>query len=133
MGNSDDIKSIPEYLTAEEKIYYKWLVEEIELSGVISNIDKPLLEQVSNIIYIMRMADDDIRVNGLMIKSFDKYGNEKMIPNPCLKIKTDMLTKYTSLCGQLPLSPASRASLAARKQNETEENDPVLKLLKGMA
>lgn len=131
-GNDDKLNIIPKYLTKEEQIYYKWLLEELNASGVISNLDQPLIEQVANILYVMRMADDDIRKNGLMIKSFDKYGNEKMIPNPCIKIKLDYQSKYTTLCGQLPLSPSSRANLAAKKiESKEEAEDPVLQLLKG--
>ena len=130
-GNDDQIEVIPSYLTAEEKIYYKWLLDELRATNVISNLDQPLIEQVANILYVMRMADDDIRKNGLMVKSFDKYGNEKMIENPCVKIKLNYQSKYTTLCGQLPLSPASRASLAGKKQTEIEEaQDPVLQLLR---
>lgn len=129
-GNDDKLDIIPKYLTKEEQIYYKWLLEELNASNVVSNLDQPLIEQVANILYVMRMADDDIRKNGLMIKSFDKYGNEKMIPNPCIKIKLDYQSKYTTLCNQLPLSPASRASLAAKKvESKEQEQDPVLRLL----
>ena len=133
-GNDDKITEIPDYLTEEEKIYYKWLVEELESTGLISNIDQPLIELTANTLYIMHQADEDIRKNGLMINSFDKYGNEKMIANPCLKIKLDFTSKFTTLCNQLPLSPSSRASLAARKVDEAQESaDPVLRLLQGNA
>ena len=40
MGNSDNVSSIPEYLSDEEKIYYEWLINELEICGIITNLDK---------------------------------------------------------------------------------------------
>lgn len=136
-GNDDKIGEAPKYFSKEEKIYYDFLVEELKhLEGIISNIDAPLLHQVATILNILRLADEDIRKNGILIKTYDKFGNEKTVPNPSLKIKIDFNTKYLALCNQLPLSPSSRASLASKKLNDKEnspENDPVLRLLQGMA
>lgn len=61
MGNSDDVKSIPEYLSEEEKVYYRWLTEEIEICGIITNLDKPLLEQTANCLWVMHQCDSHIR------------------------------------------------------------------------
>lgn len=131
-GNSDNIKNIPEYLTEDEKIYYKWLIEEIEISGLLTNLDIPLVEQCSNCLHIMRQCDDEIRKNGILIKCVDRYDNESFKANPSIKIKLDYMTKYTTLCNQLGLSPAARASLAGKQLEAKQENeDPVLKLLKG--
>lgn len=132
MGNDDKITLIPKYLSKEEKIFYKFLIDELADSGVVSNADQPLLEQVATVLSVLRQADDEIRKNGILISSYDKYGNEKIVQNPALLIKKDMLTKYTSLCNQLPLSPSSRASLAAKKiEAKEEEQDKVLQLLRG--
>ena len=89
---------------------------------------------MATILNILRLADEDIRKNGILTKTYDKFGNEKTMPNPSLKIKADFNTKYLALCNQLPLSPSSRASLAGKKIETLEqENDPVLQLLKGGA
>lgn len=80
----------------------------------------------------MRLCDDNIRTGGLLMTAYDKYGNEVVKPSPSIKIKLDYMTKYATLCNQLGLSPASRASLAGKAQDiQNEENDPVLKLLRG--
>lgn len=131
-GNSDNVKNIPEYLSSDEKIYYKWLAEEIEISGLLTNLDIPLLEQTANCLYIMRSCDDEIRKNGILINCVDRYGNENLKANPSIKIKLDYMTKYTTLCNQLGLSPAARASLAGKQiEAKQESEDPILKLLKG--
>jgi len=132
MGNSDNVKSVPEYLTDEEKIYYAWLANEIEISGVITNLDKPLLEQTANCLYIMRQCDDHIRANGILVTKPDRFGNLEDKENPSIKIKLNYQTKYAALCNQLGLSPASRAALAGRQiEMKEEKDDPLLKVLRG--
>lgn len=131
MGNSNDVKSIPQYLTEEEKIYYAWLVNEIEISGIITNLDKPLLEQTANCLYIMRQCDDHIRSNGVLVPRIDKFGNIEEKENPSIKIKLNYQTKYAALCNQLGLSPSARAALAGKQvELKEEEEDPLLKALR---
>ena len=109
MGNADDVKSIPEYLTEEEKIYYKWLTEELEISNLICNLE-----------------------NGILIQKMDRFGNLEDKENPCIKVKLNYQTKYASLCNQLGLSPAARSALAGKQlEMKQEETDPLLQILKG--
>lgn len=132
MGNTDNVKSIPEYLSDEEKIYYEWLVNEIEICGIITNLDKPLLEQTVNCLWIMNQCDDHIRKNGILVEKADRFGLIEEKPNPSLKIKLDYQAKYANLCNQLGLSPAARASLAGKKIDAQEEReDPVIKAIRG--
>lgn len=131
MGNSDDVHSVPEYLNEYEKIYYTWLTHEIEISGLITNIDKPLLEQTANCLFIMRQCDDHINKNGILVEKTDRYGNCEEKENPSIKIKLNYMTKYASLCNQLGLSPAARATLAGKAaQQAAEANDPLLQILR---
>lgn len=132
MGNTDEVKNIPEYLTKEEQIYYKWLINEIEISGLLTNLDIPLIEQTANCLHVMRTCDDHIRENGLLITKCDRYGNIEDKPNPSIKIKLDYQSKYNALCNQLGLSPAARSSLAGKQiEAKQEESDPLLQILKG--
>ena len=131
MGNSDDIKSIPDYLNEYETIYYKLLFNEVEISGLITNIDKPLLEQVANCLFIMKECDNHINDNGILVGKTDRYGNFEEKENPCIKIKLNYMSKYASLCNQLGLSPAARATLAAKAiQRAQDEADPLLQILR---
>lgn len=130
MGKSDDVKSIPNYLNDLEKVYYKWLTEEVEISGLVTNIDKPLLEQTANCLFVMRTCDEHINTNGLLVEKYDRMGNVEEKPNPSIKIKLDYMTKYASLCNQLGLSPAARATLASKSlQAQVEENDLLNRIL----
>lgn len=132
MGNKDNVKFVPEYLTSEEQIYYRWLTEEIDISGIITNLDKPLLEQTANCLYLMRKCDDLIRENGLLLDKYDKFGNLEQKENPAIKIKLNLQTKYSNFCNQLGLSPSARAALAGKKADAKEENeDKLLQILRG--
>ena len=134
MGNSDDVSSIPEYLSDEEKVYYKWLIDEIEICGIITNLDKPLLEQTANCLWVMHQCDEHIRANGVLVSKPDRFGLVEEKENPSIKIKLSYQSKYQTLCNSLGLSPASRASLAGKKAEAKEnEEDPVLKVLRGEA
>ena len=134
MGNSDNVKSVPEYLTEEEQVYYKWLVEEIEICGIITNLDKPLLEQTANCLWVMHKCDMHIRANGVLASKSDRFGLIEEKENPSIKIKLAYQAKYSSLCNQLGLSPAARASLAGKKIEAKEDAaDPLLQVLRGGA
>lgn len=134
MGNSDNVKSVPEYLTEEEQVYYKWLVEEIEICGIITNLDKPLLEQTANCLWVMHKCDMHIRANGVLVSKSDRFGLIEEKENPSIKIKLAYQAKYSSLCNQLGLSPAARASLAGKKIEAKEDAaDPLLQVLRGGA
>ncbi len=131
MGNCDCIKNIPEHLNDEEKIYYSWLIKEIEISGIITNLDIPLLEQTANCLWMIRVSTDHIREHGQLIPKIDRFGNIEEKENPSIKILQNCQTKYANFCNQLGLSPASRASLAGKQaEAKIEAEDPLLKALK---
>lgn len=132
MGNNDNVHNIPEHLCEEEQIYYKWLIQELEISGIITNLDIPLLEQTANSLWMIRQASDHIRENGILVLKQDRFGNIEEKENPSIKILQNTQTKYNTLCGQLGLSPAARASLAGKQAEVKEESeDELLKILRG--
>lgn len=134
MGNSDDVSSIPDYLSDEEKIYYEWLINEIEICGIITNLDKPLIEQTANCLWVMHKCDMHIRENGVLVAKTDRFGLVEEKENPSIKIKLAYQSKYQTLCNSLGLSPSARASLAGKKIEAKEnEEDLVLKVLRGDA
>ena len=117
-----------------KKIYYQWLVNEIEICGIISNLDKPLIEQTANCLWVMHKCDTHIRENGVLVQKTDRFGLIEEKENPSIKIKLAYQSKYANLCNQLGLSPSARASLAGKKIEAKEnESDPLLQILKGGA
>lgn len=134
LGGTDKISQVPEHLNELAKVYYQFLVSELEISGLLSNLDIPVLEQTADTLSKIRECDENLNDEGLVITRIDRYGHENTMENPYVKVKMAYLNQFKHLANQLGLSPASRAALAAKKVEEKEEKeDPLLKVLKGEA
>lgn len=132
LGSSDKVKIVPEHLDKLAKIYYKFLISELEISGILSNLDIPVLEQTANALSKMRECDEHLDSEGLVVESEDRYGHKQLKENPYVKIKMSYMNQFRNLANQLGLSPASRASLAGKKVEEEEKKeDPLLNILNG--
>lgn len=130
-GNTDLFKDVPEHLDELAKEYYQFMVTELEISDILSNLDIPLLEQTADCLSKMRQADAIINEQGIIIEQVDRAGNEIIKEHPAVGTKQKYLNQFRALSNQLGLSPASRASLAGMKMDKQEEDeDPLLQLLK---
>lgn len=130
-GNTDQFRDVPEHLDDLAKEYYLFLVSELEISDILSNLDIPLLEQTSDCLSKMRQADDIINSEGIMIRATDRYGTEIVKEHPAVATKQKYLNQFRAMSQQLGLSPSSRAQLAGMKiEKKEEEEDPLLKILK---
>ena len=130
MGENDLIYDVPEHLDDLAKEYYEFLVKELEISKILSNLDIPLLEQTSDALSKMRQCDVIINKEGLSISSIDKYGSEIVKEHPIVNTKQKYLNQFRALSTQLGLSPASRAQLAGMQVDKKETSeDPLLKIL----
>ncbi|WP_066314526.1 phage terminase small subunit P27 family [Bacillus sp. FJAT-29814] len=131
MGNTDMVKNVPDYLDPLAKAYYKFIVTEMEISGLLTNLDIPLLEQTADALSKLRQCDDIINAEGIKITQIDRYGHTQVKEHPTVKTKMQYMNAYKALSGQLGMSPASRAQLAGMQiQKQEEEQDPLLQLLK---
>ncbi|PED63985.1 phage terminase small subunit P27 family [Priestia megaterium] len=131
MGNSDLLKDIPDYLDELAQAYYNFLVHELEISDILSNLDIPLLEQTADCLSKMRQCDDIINEEGLILNQEDRYGNSQPKEHPAVGTKQKYLNQFRALSQQLGLSPASRAQLAGMKvEKQEQEEDPLLQVLK---
>lgn len=132
LGETDKVSVIPEHLDELGKVYYQYLVDELEISGLLSNLDVPILEQTADALSKIRECDENLNAEGLVITKTDRYGHENSIENPYVKIKMAYLNQFRSLANQLGLSPSSRAALASKKiEAKEEQEDPLLKVLSG--
>lgn len=132
LGNTDKVKHVPDHLDELAKIYYEYLVTELEISGLLSNLDIPVLEQTADALSKIRDCDEHLNTEGLVITRTDRYGHENSMENPYVKIKMAYLNQFRSLANQLGLSPSSRAALASKKIEAKEEaEDPLLQILTG--
>lgn len=131
IGNKDLIYQVPEHLDELAKEYYTFLVNELGINDILSNLDKPLLEQTADCLSKMRQADKIINEEGIIIKQIDRYGHEIEKENPAVGTKQKYLNQFRFLATQLGLSPSSRAQLAGMKiEKKKEEADPLLKILR---
>ncbi|PHA62872.1 phage terminase small subunit P27 family [Bacillus wiedmannii] len=131
-GNTDLFKDVPEHLDELAQEYYHFIVTELEISDILSNLDIPLLEQTADCLSKMRQADDIINEEGIIIRQLDRYGSELIKEHPAVGTKQKYLNQFRALSNQLGLSPSSRAQLAGMKIDKQEEDeDPLLKILKG--
>ena len=134
LGNTDKVTIVPDHLNELAKVYYQYLVSELEISGLLSNLDIPVLEQTADSLSKIRECDENLNDEGLVITRIDRYGHENTIENPYVKIKMAYLNQFRSLANQLGLSPSSRAALASKKIEAKEEaEDPLLQILRGNA
>lgn len=116
-GNADKIKP-PSYLSKEAKKIFKYIVAELEATGILTNLDIYILTACSNA--IARIQDAEILLN------------ENILNKDALKIKESYTKEFFRCCNELSLSPQSRAKLASiNVQAEIDKEDQLLKILGG--
>lgn len=133
-GGKDLVGTIPPELEGKEiaQQYYEFIIRELEVSEVLSNLDIPLLISVSICLERMYLADEHIREHGQVYETYDKLGNVTLKKNPSVDIYNAFLTQFKSLGTQLGLSPSSRATLAGLNIDKKEESEnAVLAVLRG--
>ena len=112
-------------------MYYVYLIENLRSSKILlSNLDKPILEQCCDCLSKIDQCRIAIEEQGLTLTKVDKYGNVNIVPNPHIKIQEQYQTKFLQISSRLGLDPSSRSALAMTHfENKEKENDPVLSVL----
>lgn len=132
LGNSNLLEEVPDHLDERAQGYYKFLITELAVSGILSNLDITVLEQTADCMSKMREADEILKERGSMfIETMNPRTNFLEIKeHPAVNTKMKYLTHFNKLSSQLGLSPAARASLAGMQmEKEQTDNDPLLKIL----
>lgn len=115
-GSCDKLKP-PRYLTQSQKQIFKCILESLETSNILGNID------------IFVLTNCAITID--RIQTMEKAINED---NSLLNVKTFMASKekysrdFFRYCNELSLSPQSRAKLA-NINVKSNEKDPLLEVL----
>lgn len=117
---ADKINTPPKYLSKEQKSVYKFIIEELRMTGILTNLDVYILSTCA-------IAVDRLRTIETII-------NKK----PSSLFNKDLMSakdKYTKdlyrCCNELSLSPQSRAKLGNLVlDNKEKEEDPVVKALR---
>ena len=110
---------------------WRVIAEEFLPIGVVAKVDAGSLLMLCNEFGTYCEADDIIKAKGLEIEEdvYSKDGEHvgtKTIPNPMLKVRNDAMKNYKTLCVEFGLTPASRASLNAPKQEIKNDLDNLL-------
>lgn len=115
-GNHDNIVA-PDYLCKEAKEIFYHIVDELEATGILGNLDVSILAICSNAIY--------------RIGECEKVLNQDLFNKEALRIKEGYVKEFFRCCNELCLSPQSRAKMAnIRYQGEREAQDPLEQILK---
>lgn len=119
-GNADKI-SPPDHLSLSQRKIFKYIVDELEASGILGNLDIYILATCSIAIDRLQAIEQTINENFEMI--FDKT----------LLSAKDKYTKDLFRCtNELSLSPQSRAKIGnINVTKKKEQGDPLLKVLRG--
>lgn len=129
-GNSEKVSDTPDYLSDLAKEYYEFIVSEMEVSGVLSNLDIPVVVQMSETLAMIRECDADIQENKMFYFEPDRNGREIRKKNPAVDIRDKSINQFKQLAIQLGMTPASRSNLASLNiEKQKEEDDPLMKAL----
>jgi P27 family predicted phage terminase small subunit len=119
-GAADNI-SPPKHLNARQKKIFKYVVEELQASGILGNLDIYILATFA--ISIDRLQGIEKLINKDIEKLFDK---------DLMRAKEKYTKDFFRCCNELSLSPQSRAKLGnINFQVKAKEDDPLLKVLAG--
>lgn len=117
-GASDKIRP-PTYLNTGQKKIFRYIVNELKASEILSNLDIFVLSTAATSIFWMQEIDKMLNENPELLtdknlmSQRDKYAKE-----------------FFRVSSELSLSPAARAKIGnINLQNKQEDDDPILKLL----
>lgn len=118
-GLADKIKP-PKHLNKDQKKIFKYIVDELKASGILSNLDIYVLATCS--IAISRLTEIEKQINEDITNLWDKT----------LMSSKDKYTKdFFRCCNELSLSPQARAKIGSLAlQAKEKEEDPLIKALR---
>ena len=119
-GLADKIKP-PLYLNKDQKKIFRYIVDQLKASGILSNLDVYVLSTCS--IAISRLVEIEKKINDDISNLWDKD----------LMSSKDKYTKdFFRCCNELSLSPQARAKIGSLAlQAKEKEEDALIKALKG--
>jgi phage terminase, small subunit, putative, P27 family len=117
---ADKIGRAPSYLSKEQKKIYKFIIDELQATGILTNLDVYILSTCAIAVDRLQTIETIINKN---------IGN---LANKDLMSAKDKYTKdLYRCCNELSLSPQSRAKLGnLALDNKEKKEDPLLKALR---
>ncbi len=119
-GGADKI-SPPSYLNTQQKKIFKYIVQELKVSGILGNLDIYILGTCA--ICIDRLQEIEKLINNDI---------ERLLDKDLMSAKDKYTKDFFRCCNELSLSPQSRAKLGnINLQAKEKEEDVLLKVLAG--
>ncbi|MED4354080.1 phage terminase small subunit P27 family [Schinkia azotoformans] len=127
-GNDDLVYKPPSHLSKEEKKVYRFIVKELQSSGILNNLDITILETTVDAIVRMQECKKIIDEHGLVTVKDEGV----IIRNPASIIYKDYNAIFNKCCMELGLSPSARSKLAVLNvKNDQDKKDPLLMVING--
>lgn len=127
-GNNDLVYEVPQSLSVEEQKIYTFLINELQPSGILNNLDITILETTANAIAMMEDCKRLIGEHGLIIARPNGTFNK----NPATMMYKDYNSIFITCMRELGMSPSARAKIGCINiSKEKEKEDPLLKALRG--
>lgn len=119
-GLADKIKP-PKHLTKNQKKIFKFIVDQLKASGILSNLDIFMLTTCAIAVDRINEIEEMINKEPILLRDKDLMSSK------------DKYSKEFFRCSnELSLSPQARAKIAGLNlQAKEKEEDPVIKALKG--
>lgn len=118
---ADKIGEAPGYLSTEQKQIYKFIIDELKATGILTNLDVYILATCA--IAVDRLQTIETIIN----KNIGKLVNKDL-----MSAKDKYTKDLYRCCNELSLSPQSRAKLGnLALSNKEKKEDPLLKALRG--
>lgn len=131
-GDTNLLEVVPDGMCEDAQLYYKFLVHELTICDLLSNLDVPILKLTANCLARLDKVEERLLQDGDFIEVPDRNGLMVLKEHPAIKTQNTLSSQFRAYCGQLGLSPSARASLAGLKMEaKAEETDPVVKALRG--
>jgi len=121
---------IPDTLDELGVVYYQFIIKELKETGILANLDIPLLTQMANALAQMDLLQKDIDEHGRLMQKVDRAGNSFPIANPAVNMQMQYQKIFQSISSQFGMSPSARAQIAnLNTEVEKERDDELLAIL----
>ncbi|MDB8794282.1 phage terminase small subunit P27 family [Romboutsia sp. 1001216sp1] len=129
-GSSNKVHIAPKWLCKDGMKEYKKLVKDLDSSGILTNVDIPVVAIIADAYAKMSQANSVLKEEGMFIKKTSDRGAENIVEHPAMKVYRQYNTIYKQYLVEVGLSPSSRAKLSVINTNaEDDRNDPLLAIL----
>lgn len=131
VGVVDKLYTPPRSLNKREKQIYKNLLMPLSHIKSLCDADIPIFEQMAHAQYMIEEARKLIESDGLLVDSYDKFGNLNRKENPAIKIEKQYELIFRQNAVTVGLSPSARARLIDLKE-EQDNDDTIAKVLEDL-